>query len=107
MSRARHFTAIAALGLLLVQSGCLATKATLNRRMDEERAAREAAIAAERNERLAADERNMNETRQVALNVSQLRTDLASLDTDFGAKIAMLEQGMQIQAPVHFAFDQA
>jgi peptidoglycan-associated lipoprotein len=102
MIRARQGTAIAALGLLLVGSGC-ATRGMLNRSIEEQNAA----LEAERRERMAADQRLGGDVQVVASNVSQLRTDLAALDTDFGAKIAMLEEGMQIAMPVNFAFDAA
>lgn len=79
-------------GILIVSGGC-ATKGQLRRGLQEQ----SAALAAERQERMAADER-------IAGDVSRLRTDLAGLRTDFGAKLAALEAGLQIAMPVHFDF---
>jgi len=109
MSHARRGTAFAALGLFLVFGGC-ATRGQLNRGLEEQRAA----LEAERQERLAADQQLAgdvqdvgNDVQQMAVNVQQLRTDLAAMDDEFGTKLTMLEQGMQLAVPVHFAFDQS
>jgi outer membrane protein OmpA-like peptidoglycan-associated protein len=52
----------------------------------------------ERNERLAGEQR-------LAADIGALRTELAGLRDYFGAKIAALEEGMQVTMPVTFAFD--
>jgi outer membrane protein OmpA-like peptidoglycan-associated protein len=84
--------AAAVVGALLL-TGC-ATKSELRRGLDEQRAG----LAAERSERLAGEQR-------LAGDIGALRTELAGLRDDYGAKIAALEEGMQIAMPVTFAFD--
>lgn len=100
MSNAFRSTATAALGILILSAGC-ATKGQLQRGLLEQ----EAALEAERAERMAEDQRVAQEVQRVAGDLGDLRTDLAALDTDFGAKITQLEEGMQLAVPVHFAFD--
>jgi peptidoglycan-associated lipoprotein len=80
---------------VLLMSGC-ATKGALRKGLDEQRAA----LDTERTERTAADER-------LAADLAQLRTDLDALSTEFGAKIAAVENGMKFAFPVTFAFDDA
>jgi outer membrane protein OmpA-like peptidoglycan-associated protein len=70
--------------------------AALRKAMDEQKSY----LDAERAERVAADE-------QLARDIAQLRTDLNAMRTEFGAKIAAVENGMQFVLPVHFAFDRA
>lgn len=82
------------LAVLLV-SGC-ATKGALRKGLDEQRAA----LDTERTERVAGDER-------LAADLAQLRTDLDALRTEFGAKIAAVENGLKFAFPVTFAFDDA
>jgi outer membrane protein OmpA-like peptidoglycan-associated protein len=55
-------------------------------------------LEAERSERLAGEQR-------LAGDIGALRMELAGLRDDFGAKIAALEEGMQVTMPVTFAFD--
>jgi outer membrane protein OmpA-like peptidoglycan-associated protein len=92
MHRSIRMGASALIGALLL-SGC-ATKSELRRGLGEQ----QAALEAERAERLAAEQR-------LAGDISALRTELAGLRDDYGAKIAALEEGMQIAMPVTFAFD--
>ena len=82
------------LAVLLV-SGC-ATKGALRKGLDEQRAA----LDTERSERIASDER-------LSADLAQLRTDLDALRTEFGAKIAAVENGLKFAFPVTFAFDDA
>ena len=111
MSQIRKGTTFAAMGALLVlSSGCLATRSQLERGLAEQ----SAALEAERQERIAADQqmagdvqRVGNEIQQMAANISQLRSDLAAMDNEFGTKLTQLEQGLQLQVPVHFAFNSA
>jgi peptidoglycan-associated lipoprotein len=72
------------------------------------------ALATERTERVAVDSATQQDV--AALRSDQqslrgelqaLRTDLQSLRNDFGAKIAVVETGMQFALPVNFDFDQA
>jgi outer membrane protein OmpA-like peptidoglycan-associated protein len=55
-------------------------------------------LEAERAERIAGEQR-------LAGDIGALRMELAGLRDDFGAKIAALEEGMQVTMPVTFAFD--
>jgi peptidoglycan-associated lipoprotein len=87
-------TAVLVAGLIL--SGCFATKGSLEKAVNEQRAA----LDAERAERVAGDER-------LAAELAQLRTDLQAMRTEFGAKISAVENGLQFAMPVHFAFDDA
>lgn len=79
----------------LALSGC-ATKGALNRGLAEQRAA----LDAERTERVAADER-------LSADLTQLRNDLNTMRTEFGAKISAVENGLSFALPVHFAYDDA
>ena len=102
MSKRIRVTAVAALGAALLSTGC-ATKSQLRRGLEAQTAALEAqraALEAERAERMAADER-------MAMEVEALNTDLAGLSSEFGVRIAHLEEGMEFAVPVHFAFDAA
>ena len=102
MTKRMRVTAVAVLGVTLFTTGC-ATKAQLRRGLEAQTAALEAqraALEAERAERLAADER-------MAAEMGALNTDLASLRTDYGVRIAQLEDGLEFAVPVHFAFDKA
>lgn len=109
MSQGRRGITFAALGAVLIASGC-ATRGQLERGLETQRAA----LEAERAERIAGDrqvaadvDRIGMDMQRMATNVDQLRSDLLAMDTDFGAKLTELEQGMQLSVPVHFAFDQA
>lgn len=100
MTKRIRGTAVAVLGMTLLTTGC-ATKAQLRQGMEAQTAALEAqraALEAERAERLAADER-------LAVEMGVLNTDLASLRSDYGVRIAQLEDGLEFAVPVHFAFD--
>lgn len=92
-------TAAACALATLVMSGC-ATKGHVRSAMDEERAAWNAAVAAERSERVASDER-------LATDLATLRSDLQALRTELGADIRAVAQGLQFILPVHFSFDDA
>ncbi|MEX2570865.1 MAG: OmpA family protein [Gemmatimonadota bacterium] len=101
-----HFTglrSIAGMGVIIVVGGCVATTGQLERGLAEQRAA----LEAERVERMAADEAMAGDVQRVAGDMDGLRTELAALDNEFGAKITQLEEGMQLAVPVHFAFDEA
>jgi peptidoglycan-associated lipoprotein len=89
-------------GLLVLTAGC-ATRGELQRGLEEQRAA----LAAERAERLAADQQLGSQLEQQARRVEAFRTQLASMDSEFGTRLTSLEEGMQLAAPVHFAFDRA
>ena len=99
---------IAGAGAVLV-TGC-ATRGALQKAMTEQRTA----LAAERGERQAADSATQqdlvalrNDQQSLRTELQSLRNDLQGLRTEFGAKIAVLETGIQFAMPVNFAFDQA
>jgi outer membrane protein OmpA-like peptidoglycan-associated protein len=79
----------------LVLTGCV-TRGALRDAMAEQ----QAALDAERVERIAADER-------LASDLAALRSDLDALRAEFGAQIEAVAQGLQFVMPVHFAFDDA
>ncbi len=102
MSQGRRNATIAALGAFLLMGGC-ATRGQLERAIEAERAER---IAGD--QQVAADVTRIGtDMQRIASNVDQLRSDLIAMDTDFGAKLTQLEEGMQLSVPVHFAFDKA
>jgi outer membrane protein OmpA-like peptidoglycan-associated protein len=82
-----------------VLTGC-ATKGALRNAVAEERAAWNAAVSAERSERVASDER-------LAADLAALRNDLQSMRTEFDAEIEAVAQGLQFILPVHFGYDEA
>ena len=77
-----------------------ATKGFVRKEVAVSRAAMDSALVAERDARVAGDA-------DLAARVAALRTDLDSLRTQFGARIAMLEDGIRFAMPVTFAFDDA
>jgi peptidoglycan-associated lipoprotein len=79
----------------LVATGC-ATKGALREAVDQQ----QAALEAERSERMAADER-------LASDLAELRSDMEQLRSDFNAEIEAVAQGLKFAFPVHFAYDDA
>lgn len=79
----------------IVATGC-ATKGALRDAVTQQ----QNAIEAERNERMAADER-------LASDLAELRTDLDAMRTEFNAQIEAVAEGLKFALPVHFAFDDA
>lgn len=77
-----------------------ATKGFVRNQVSSERARADSLIALERSERVAGDSVN-------AARIAALRVDLDSMRTEFGAKIAMVEDGLRFAMPVTFAFDDA
>jgi len=103
---------IVAVGPLL--TGCLATKGALQRAKDEQAAALAqtnstltAALESERQTRAASDSALSQQLGVVRGDVQQLRSELQTMKTDFGAKISMLEDGLHFMMPVNFAFNDA
>ena len=93
----------------LLLGGC-ATRGALQKAMTEQRTA----LGTERTERVAADSATQQDVaslrsdqQSLRTELQALRTDLQSLRSEFGAKIAMVETGMQFALPVNFDFDQA
>jgi peptidoglycan-associated lipoprotein len=93
----RRFGAVAVVfGVVISTSGCLATKNYVNKGLAEQ----QTALNNERTERQSADEK-------LAADIAQLRTDLNTLRTEFGAKIAAVEEGLSFTFPIHFAYNDA
>ena len=86
------------LASLVLVNAC-ATKGAL-RDVEQRVVNQEAALDQERNERMSADQR-------LAADLAELRSDLDAMRTDFDARIAAVENGLQFVLPVHFAFDDA
>ena len=98
--------------VLVLASGCLATSGSLRRATEQQQAAlaaqksaQETALATERSERAAQDSALKSDLGMVRGDIQALRTELQTLRTDFGAKIAMVEAGLQFTMPVNFAFN--
>src|SRR5690349_7941899 len=109
LRRVQFTTSIIASATSLLVAGC-ATSGALHKAVNEQRTA----LATERTERTAADsatQQNLaavqSDQQSLRSELQSLRNDLQSLRSEFGAKIAMVEQGMQFALPVNFAFDQA
>lgn len=92
-TRAAAVCAVATLAL----SAC-ATKGHVRTAVEQERAAWNAAVQAERAERVASDER-------LAADLASLRSDLQAMRTEFDADITAVAQGLQFILPVHFGYD--
>ncbi len=99
--KAAQVIATMLLGTVAV-TGCV-TKGQYRKGMQDQRAA----LEAERRERSVADSQYALELATVRTDVAALRNDLGNLRTEFGAKIAMLENGVKVTFPVNFAFDDA
>ena len=97
-----QLVAVAALLGVTVVAGCVTPK-QLRRSMAEQRIA----LEAERRERMIADSQYAAELGAVSRDVATLRSDLQSLRSEYGAKIAAMENGVKVTFPVNFAFDDA
>jgi len=98
----RQIVAAAALLAVTAVAGCVTPK-QLRRSMAEQRTA----LDAERRERILADSQYAAELGAVSRDVTTLRSDLQSLRSEYGAKIAAMENGVKVTFPVNFAFDDA
>ena len=98
----RQIVAAAALLVVTAVAGCVTPK-QLRRSMAEQRTA----LDAERRERILADSQYAAELGAVSRDVTTLRSDLQSLRSEYGAKIAAMENGVKVTFPVNFAFDDA
>jgi peptidoglycan-associated lipoprotein len=89
--------------LLTTLSAC-ATKGfvrkEVSRQVSREHAWADSSIAAERSARTAADQ-------QLSADLAGLRQELTTLRTEFGARIAQVEDGLRFAMPVTFAYDDA
>jgi outer membrane protein OmpA-like peptidoglycan-associated protein len=99
--RGQIVAAAVLLGVTAV-AGCVTPK-QLRRSMAEQRTA----LEAERRERILADSQYAAELGAVSRDVTTLRSDLQSLRSEYGAKIAAMENGVKVTFPVNFAFDDA
>lgn len=96
----RHLSRAALVAVApLVLQAC-ATKGFVRNQVSSERARADSLVAMERSQRMAGD--SANDAR-----ITALRADLDSLRTQFGARIAMVEDGLRFMMPVTFAFDDA
>jgi outer membrane protein OmpA-like peptidoglycan-associated protein len=77
-----------------------ATKGFVREQIAATRAQSDSALAYERASRIEADN-------EQSARLTALRADLDSLRTTFGAKIAVIENGIRFAMPVTFAFDDA
>lgn len=77
-----------------------ATKGFVREQIAATRAQSDSALAYERTARVQADN-------EQAARLASLRADLDSLRTQFGTKIAVIEDGIRFLMPVTFAFDDA
>ena len=97
-----QLVAVAALLGVTAVAGCVTPK-QLRRSIAEQRTA----LEAERRERMVADSQYAAELGAVSRDVATLRSDLQSLRSEYGAKIAAMENGVKVTFPVNFAFDDA
>jgi outer membrane protein OmpA-like peptidoglycan-associated protein len=91
-------------------TGCLATQSQLKHSSDvqsQQLAQTNAALTSERSERASSDSALAQQLGMVRGDVAQLRTDLQTMRQEFGAKIAMMEDGLHFAFPVNFAFNDA
>jgi peptidoglycan-associated lipoprotein len=107
--RATFRSSIIAFAAPLLVAAC-ATRGALQKAMAEQRTA----LTTERTERVATDSATQqdvtalrNDQQSLRSELQSLRNDLQNLRSEFGAKIAMVENGMKFAMPVNFAFDQA
>lgn len=77
-----------------------ATKGFVRDQVSIARVESDSALARERDARMQGDTEN-------AARIAALRTDLDSLRTQFGARIAVVEDGIRFAMPVTFGFDDA
>lgn len=97
--RPTNKAAVAVLIGSLVATGC-ATKGDLREAVEQQQTALQEGLAAERQERMAADER-------LSTDLAALRSDLETLRTEFDAEIEAVAQGLSFALPVHFDYNEA
>ena len=109
IGRVRLISFVIAGAASFLVTGC-ATRGALQKAMAEQRTA----LTTERTERVAADSATQqdvatlrNDQQSLRSELQALRNDLQGLRNEFGAKIAVVETGMQFALPVNFDFDQA
>jgi peptidoglycan-associated lipoprotein len=104
----KRYTIVAGASVLL--SGCLATQSQLKHASDmqsQQLAQTRTQLNSERAERMASDSALAAQLGMVRGDVASLRNDLDAMRKEFGAKIAMLQDGLHFAMPVNFAYDDA
>jgi peptidoglycan-associated lipoprotein len=99
----RHAFRLLSAGASVLLSGCLATQSQLKHASDQQ----SMQLASERAQRIASDSALAQQLGIVRGDVSSLRDDLQAMRKEFGAKIAMLEDGLHFAMPVNFEYDDA
>jgi outer membrane protein OmpA-like peptidoglycan-associated protein len=99
----RYATGALVAGASILLSGCLATQSQLKHTSDMQ----SAQLATERDARAQSDAELARQLGMVRGSVDSLRTDLQTMRKEFGAKIAMLEDGLHFAMPVNFEFNDA
>ena len=97
---ARNTARIALILVAPLALGACATKGWVRKEIGFSRAQTDSALMAEQNARIAGDN-------ELASRIEALRTDLEGLRKDFGARIALMEDGLKFAMPVTFAYDDA
>jgi len=97
-------TRVLALAIAPVLLSACATKGFVRKEIAVQRATTDTMISQERVARIAGDS---SVAAQSAAQIAALRADLDSMRSQFNAKIAVVEQGLQFAMPVNFAFDDA
>jgi peptidoglycan-associated lipoprotein len=91
--------------------GACATKGFVRRGLEEQRAslttAMNSSMTQERGERVAGDDALRGDINGVKADLTLLKSDLASLRTEYGARISAVEGQVKFAMPVHFGFDDA
>ena len=104
----KRYTILAGASVLL--SGCLATQSQLKHSSDmqsQQLAQTRTQLDNERAERVASDSALAAQLGMVRGDVASLRNDLETMRKEYGAKIAMLQDGLHFAMPVNFDFDDA
>jgi outer membrane protein OmpA-like peptidoglycan-associated protein len=99
--RTRTFAFAAVAPLML--SAC-ATKGWVRKELTAQRTITDSSLAMERTARISGDSATIA---QFNAQLASLRQDLDSMRTQFNARIAVVEKGLQFALPVTFAFDDA
>ena len=97
---ARQTARIALILVAPMVLGACATKGWVRKEIGFSRAQTDSALMAEQNARIAGDN-------ELSSRIDALRNDLEGLRKDFGARIALMEDGLKFAMPVTFAFDDA
>jgi peptidoglycan-associated lipoprotein len=101
---------VAALGLVLVSSGCV-RRSTFNREMAAVRTDMTTMQQTLRQEIQTGDQevdrRLSSRIDAVEGRMLALERELASLEQEFGARVERMEQAIRVHTPIHFGFDES